>query len=426
MARIYIDIGDVRAVDPVATGAWDINLWDDPLALWAGTVPNWTEISCRVRGVRIDRGRRGVLEIFEPGRAVISVDNADGWASWSPDSPGPIAAGAWLRVRADDEVLFTGGILRVADAYSPGGDLSAELVVVDPLARLGLVELPGRAPAGAGDTAAQRIGRVLTEVGVTPGLWSLDPGGPVLTATALAGSMADQAHRAAVTAGGHLFADRDGRICYRSADWLRVAPRSTVAQAVIANDGTPGALCSIGMEANGPDRERILNRATYRGVDDALPDEPPVEVSQVDGPSSRQWGPASFSVDKLYTRDPGQLTLLGSRVLAMRSQPRVWMDQLDLSPIADPDAAGFCSTVDLGDRLEVHYTAPAGWGWSFDVHVHGIAYRITPSGVLNEAREWTTMLTLDDATYWVPGDAWDFAAWDTGRWSNPARELELT
>jgi len=424
MARIYIDIGDALAVDPLPTAAWDVSTWDDDGSLWAGTMPNWSEISCRVRQVRIDRGRRGVLEIFEPGRANISVDNADGWASWSPSSPGPLAAGAWLRVRADDSVLFTGTILRVADGYSPLGDLSAELVVVDPLARLGQIELPPSAPVGVNDTAATRIARVLDAIGQTRELRDLDPGGPVLTATAMAGSLADQAHRAAVTAGGHLFADRDGRICYRDADWLRTSPRSTSPQAVIANDGRPGALCSIGMEANGPDMERIINRATYSGVDDAAPEAGPVEVSQLNGPSTNRFGPSSFTVDRLYSVDPNQLALLGSRVLAMRSEPRVWMDQLDLSPIADPAAAAFCSTVDFGDRMEVHYVSPAGWGWSFDVHVHGIAYRILPAGVDNEAREWTTTLTLDDAAYWLAGDQWDYAKWDVGLWSDPARTME--
>jgi hypothetical protein len=193
-------------------------------------------------------------------------------------------------------------------------------------------------------------------------------------------------------------------------------------QAVVANDGRPGALCAIGMQANGPDMERIVNRATCTGA--AGPDGEPVEVSQVNGPSSRRYGPASFTLSQLFTADPAQLGVLGSRVLAMRAEPRVWMDQLDLSPIADPGAAGFCSTVDLGDRMEVHYLSPAGWGWSFDVHVHGIAYRILPSGVRNEAADWTTTLTLDDATYWAPGDLWDYATWDAGRWSGPVRTLE--
>ena len=145
-ARVHIDIGDVNATDPDPVGGWDVSRWDDPTALWAGSMPNWTEISCRVREVRIDRGRRGVLDLFEPGRATVTVANPDGWASWSPDSPSPLVMGAWLRVRADDQVLFTGAVLRVLDAYTPTGELAAELVCVDPFARLGQVELPARPP----------------------------------------------------------------------------------------------------------------------------------------------------------------------------------------------------------------------------------------------------------------------------------------
>jgi hypothetical protein len=420
-------------------------------------MPNWTEISCRVRDVRIDRGRRGVLDMFEPGRAGITVANPDGWATWSPTSPGPLAVGAWLRVRADDDVLFTGAVLRVLDAYTPTGELAAELVCVDPLARLGQVELPPRVPEGAGDTAAERIGRVLDEVRVAAELRDLDPGGPVLTATTMEGSMADQAQRAAATAGGHLFADRDGRICYRDAGWLRTHPRSTTPVAVISNEPgtTPVAdptdltwgtqelvwgtqeltwgpattvdvphLCATGIQANGPDMERLWNLVTYSGIDDALPDLEPVEVTQRDGPSGSRYGWSSFNVDRLYTRDPAQLAVLGSRALALRSQPRVWIDTLDLSPVADPNASELCATVEFGDRLQVAYRHPLGWGWETEVHVHGIGYRLLPSGERNEVAEWTTTLILDDAAYWVPGEAWDYSTWDEGTWSAPARTLE--
>ena len=576
-ARVFIDIGDVHAADPAPTAVWDQSRWDDPAALWAGTMPAWVEISCRVRAVQIDRGRRGVLDIFEPGRATVTVANPDGWASWSPDSPGPLAVGAWLRIRADDQVLFTGSILRVLDAYTPAGELAAELVCVDPLARLGQLELAPRAPVGAGDTAAQRIGRVLDEARVAAELRDLDPGGPVLTATDLKGSMADQAQRAAATAGGHLYADRAGRIVYRDAGWLRTDPRATAVQAVISNepyvpeppavgpppagsgvasspsgsygpnvpahavdgnvltywqamgeiprvtdpelvvtfpepyrlervtvqfysvgfhfidytvqvgdgagwatvatvtgndqatvdhvfapvvgdrfrlvatsfvpDGsyasavkeltyTPAAaltpyadtvtahLCATGIDANGPDMERLVNLVTCSGVDDADPEAGRVEVTQRDTASSSRYGPASFSVDQLYTRDPAQLTVLGSRVLELRSKPRVWIDSLTLSPVADPAASDFCATVDFGDRLTVAYRHPLGWGWSSDVHVHGIGYRLLPSGERNEVAEWTTTLTLDDATYWQPGDAWDYGAWDEAAWSAPARTTE--
>jgi len=423
-ARIFIDIGDVNAVDPDPTAVWDAALWDDPAARWAGTMPNWTEISCRVRSVDIDRGRRGTLHIFEPGRATVAVANPDGWASWSPDAPGPVTVGAWLRIRADQEVLFTGSIHRVLDAYTPTGELNAELVCIDPLARLGQVELPPRPAVGGFETAAARIGRILDEVRLAPDLRDLDPGGPNLTPTTLAGSMADQAQQAAVTAGGHLFADRDGRICYRDAGWLRTDPRATTVQAVIANDGRPGALCATGIEANGPDLERLINLTTCSGIDDSQPDLDPLEVTQTDQASAGRYGTRSWSVDQLYTRDPAQLAVLGSRVLELRSQPRVWIEGLTISPIADPAASTFCATVDFGDRLEVAYRHPLGWGWETDVHVHGIGYRLRPSGELNECAEWTTDLTLDDATYWQAGEAWDYAEWDVGHWSSSARTLE--
>ena len=169
--------------------------------------------------------------------------------------------------------------------------------------------------------------------------------------------MADQAQRAAATAGGHLFADRDGRICYRDDAWLRSDPRAVNVQAVIANvdvdvpdpdpvpvgltwgldeltwglveltwgavDPVPvaGHLCATGIVANGPDMERLVNVVVCSGVDDALPEDDPVEVTRRDTPSEHRYGPASFTVDQLYTRDPAQLALLGSRVIGLRSSP---------------------------------------------------------------------------------------------------------
>ena len=236
--------------------------------------------------------------------------------------------------------------------------------------------------------------------------------------------MADQAQRAAATAGGQLFADRNGVICYRDDGWLRTDPRATTVQAVIANDGRAGALCATGIEANGPDMERLVNVAVMSGIDDAQPDLDPLEVTSSDTPSAQRYGASSFSVSQLYTRDPAQLTLLGTRVVRLRANPRVWIDSLEISPIADPNASTLCATVDFGDRLEVTYRHPLGWGWSSQVHVHGIAYRLRPSGERNECAEWTTTLTLDDATYWQPGEAWDFVTWGAGHWSAPARTLE--
>ena len=87
----------------------------------------------------------------------------------------------------------------------------------------------------------------------------------------------------------------------------------------------------------------------------------------------------------------------------------MWIDALSISPVADPAASDLCATVDFGDRLLVAYQHPLGWGWSSEVHVHGIGHRMLPSGARNEVSEWTTTLTLDDAAYWqTAGDTWDY------------------
>jgi hypothetical protein len=612
LPRIHIDVGDVHAIDPVPTGVWDDALWDTDPARWGGTMPNWTEVSCRVRRVEITRGRATVLQIFEAGRATIEVANDDGWATWSTTAPSPVTAGSWIRVRADDDPLFCGIVRRVVDQYVPGRRPGAQLVAVDPLARLATVELPARPTVGAGDTAAERIGRILDEVGWVAELRDLDPGGPVLTATNLEGSMADQAQQAAVSAGGHLWCSCGGVMVYRDAGWLRTHPRSTIPQAIVTNvpspepppepppsvahnllasdepanmetgttspggtacgwevpfparqqvarstvqareglsslavtatsqgvaarvaaphppvtpghtltvvasvwqpaggpalsvsvgwfdatgaavtgppavgaastpdtwqdhrfnfvipenaatarpmisggvipagaamyldrvavfDNDPDAewalpsdwpppepvtpppeICATGMQVNGPDIERVINTVTYAGRDDHLPDDDPVEVTRLDAPSRRRYGPATWSVDGLFTTDPDQLDILARRVLALRANPQPWVESLDLSPVADPRAAELCKGVEFGDRLVVTYQDRLGWSWSFDVHVHGIAYRILPSGDDNQAREWTTTLTLDNAATWQPGVAWDAAGWDLDIWSAP-------
>ena len=140
----------------------------------------------------------------------------------------------------------------MVDRYDPGALLTADVVAVDPLGRLGQYEPAARPAVGAGDTAAQRIARLLDEVLWPADLRALAAGGPLLTATTMGRSALDLVQQAAFAAGGHCYAGRDGTVTYRDADWLRVAERSTVPQAVVATDGRPGALCAIGMIPTAP------------------------------------------------------------------------------------------------------------------------------------------------------------------------------
>ena len=159
MRRIYVDAGDATGDDPWPMALWDAARWDAEDTRWSGLIPSWADTSCRVCSVLIERGRDSALDTFTPGRAQVVVDNADGWATWA--QPG-LTAGTWLRVRADNDPLFVGQVVRVVDKYEPGRPPTATITAVDTLARLGRVRPQTEGTAvGAGDTAAARLARIM-------------------------------------------------------------------------------------------------------------------------------------------------------------------------------------------------------------------------------------------------------------------------
>ena len=88
------------------------------------------------------------------------------------------------------------------------------------------------------------------------------------------------------------------------------------------------------MDANGPDLARVRNLAIVAGIDEAAvdpegqPDPLEVEVIRTHQ-SAAQYGPISWTVDKLYTVNRAQLTLIADRVLGLRALPVPRVDTLD-------------------------------------------------------------------------------------------------
>lgn len=417
--RIDVDVGGITAAEP-PVGAWDSALWDDSAARWSGVLPAWRPIGCRVRHIVCGGGRDGTLDIFGPSTATIEVANDDGFATWSPSAPAPVTEGSWLRVRCDDTPLFLGTVTRIEDDYVPFERPGAALVCVDMLGRLARVRLLARAPSWAGDTAAQRIGHLLDVIDWPAELRALDPGGPTLAATTAEGNVLDLCQRAAVTAGGALYADWEGRIVYRGGDWLRTDPRARITQAVVANDGRAGALCAVGMTANGPDQERVLNVATITGTDEATDPATAVTVVRSDDASQARYGAAEFPVSGLMTVDAGQLGVLGDRVIALRAQPHPRLDALELSPVADPPVAPATPPNLLTPDQATLEGSAAGW-----TTVHGTAARST-----TRAREGVASLALTGGyappnTLPTSADA-SFDGGSVGSWTGVAGTLAAT
>lgn len=610
--RIHVDVGDASARDPVPTGVWDSAKWDAADALWSGTLPNFVEVTCRVLSVRTQVGRMGPLDTFTPGTATIVVANDDGWATWAPTSPTPVTAGSWVRVRADTTTLWTGTVRKIEDDYTPGRPLTATIVAVDTLAALGTAELVSTTPTGAGETAPARVGRLLDLVGWPGALRRFDADPTPLAAVVVDGNLLDLAQQATFSVLGALFADRDGALVWRNADWLRTAARSATAQALVVSDpadppapppayptnivtadqasvetslgtwarsgagtavptrvaggrdgswsvqsssangaaftpqlipqgtvaanrtpvaanttytvwaslwhdtawaSTPRArvffqdaaganvgtstvnwsgaargmwtdlralvtspatavtstttlefsgtavigepvrwdrygmaagdwstaqwvppgytptppvpwtpqICPIAMAPNGPDVDRVVNLATATGANAATDPPATATVTAADADSRARYRDQTFNVSDLQTVDPAVLGKVTAAVLAQRKDPRPRLDSLAISPLADPRARDYVIAAQLGDRLVVTYTHPtAGWSWTFQVHVHGVAHDITPAGVDQRAGAWTMDLTVADATYYAAAAGWDLSVWDTAVWAAAA------
>jgi hypothetical protein len=454
---VHVDVADVRASDDTLVALWDTALWDGA-DMWSGVLPAWRDITDRVVSINTDQGRGTVLEVVPPGTATVTVLNGDGWAvgagrqtrtietpvsvtwggeplTWDGeelmwgtvpveiDAYDNIDPGNWLRVRVDgpdgEHILWTGQHRRSVPTYTPWNEPAAELVAVDPLARLGQVSLPARPIFGEGQTAAERIDVCLDETLWPDELRDLNPGGPVLMRTDLNGSMLDQAQKSAYAAGGHLFATREGLIAYRSADWLRTNPRSNTVQAVLSNTGAPGTLAATGIEAAGPDLDSIRNvanlgSAEYQGSN-------PITVTVLDQSSMSIYGPLTYNVTDLPSEDEDRLEALGQRVLNLRAWPRPRIETVTLSPLTSPDVAAFVAGARFGDLVAVDYQHPSGWGWTYGMHIHGISHQIVALGDDLQPASWTCTLRLDSAFIFEPADAWDSGTWDDALWA----EIEI-
>lgn len=163
-----------------------------------------TDLSPFVTQIRIDRGRRNMLEQPEPGRCVITLDATDRrfdpLHNAGPYNGGvskqrfrrmlPIVVAVTGLLRADGQPftrtlpLFSGWIDDIDYQYGPAGTLfSADVTCIDAFGLLADVTLPATdQPYGAGDTLTARMVRLCEAAGLT-GSWStpgltVNPGAP--------------------------------------------------------------------------------------------------------------------------------------------------------------------------------------------------------------------------------------------------------
>lgn len=414
---VELGIGDVHAGGGQAR--WDVARWDNDTARWAGQEPTWLDITCNVHQLRLEYGRRRTTERFVVGAATVLVDNASGWADPNAnDEPGVLTVrpGRSIRVSIDHavygrRVLWRGFVDLMTPTYHPTLEDTVELAGIDALGEVNRTKVkPQPAPIGGGDTATQRMHRILNLA-----VWAMErrdisPSAEPLVADTLGGQIADMLGQTADSAGGSVFGDYEGRVAFRPRDWQTYTPDTPV-DATIGNVD-PTDICPTQWQRPFA-RADIATRAIMgRDLETA------VVVDDPDGIT--RYGVEPFERVDLLTQRDSSLQMLAQRVLRIRgaaTAPRVRSVSLD-AETAD-NALDLMASVDVyrPSRYRCRLELDRGLVFDEDYFATGVVHTMTPDA-------WTLELNLDAAApFAAAGGRWDGAYWDLAVWADVARAV---
>ena len=217
----------------------------------------------------------------------------------------------------------------------------------------------------------------------------------VMQTSYLAQTALEEAQRAADSEGGAFFAAPDGKLTFKSRDWLSTEPRSTGIQGYLgfetlpdgADPDAPQAFIISGSVVITETLARVRNDIQFAregGTMQWVFD--PVSIGSVGIRSYRR-------TDYQNTTD-AQVLFLAERNLEAQSEARFRVQSVAIQANADPDNEDlnrlFWDT-QFGDLVAVEIQTMHGWRISNRLaHVIGIASYIT-------VEDWTVVLTLDDS-----------------------------
>lgn len=412
---VQLGVGDTRSSSGQAQ--WDRARWDQPASRWSSVEPSWLDVSCDVRSVHIELGRKASTDRFVVGSATIVVDNATGWADPNAvTTPGVLTMrpGRAVRVGIVHQTLGTHWLFRgfvdgMTPTYLPTDTDTVQLDCIDALGEVNRARVtPLTDPIGDGDTIDERLGRVL-DLAVWPNAKrALDPVLDDLIGSTLGGQVADLLGQAADSGGGHIFGDVDGNVVFRGRGWLTYNPNTTPLDGVIGNVA-PTDVCPAGWER--PFLRADLATRAIVGRDEAT------AVTADDLAGQAVYGIEPFARTDLLTKSDTLLASLANRVLRTRSAataPRIRSVTLDARTADDALDVMTVATPYLPTRYRCRLRYPRGDVFDAVHMTTGLVHDIGP-------RAWRLLMNLDlSEPYASTGGRWDAARWDRDTWAADA------
>lgn len=401
---------------------WDEGKWDD--FNWNDTASDdmWTDLTCSAINASVRAGAsqtNGVLTRYES--STLDMELTDVPRLLDPFNPNGLAqfgrmrprAGIRLRVRHNSEpavwyYLFTGFMESLVFDYSTD---RAKIVGSDAVGYLAKYDTPEAIPTvGDGDTAAQRIGRILDLAAWPASRRRITAGGSVFVASDMKGATWNQALGVAESDFGLLTVDPTGVVVYVPGSG---SPWGSTLKATIGS-GSGLAL----LEANAvEDDASLINSVTaakaggaqYR-YDDS------VSASLYGYGGEPVWYPHAQT--DLPLKNDVDVIAWAKAILGVHAYPAPRISPLGIELaeqgklISDPVAWKAIAGLRIGDRLRVRcdpLTIDEDQhvrGWQFDLE-HDARSLIWKGAIVTTSAKWSTPMIWNDDRYGY----WDEFMW---------------
>lgn len=297
--------------------------------------------------------------------------------------------------------LFTGTVDTWAEPWTPRpAARRATVVASDEVKTLVGLDRGEQPPAGAGDTVAQRIERVLQFYGWT-GTRTLAASTVTEAPTTFASSAWDLIGKASDDEVGFVHLDPYGVLRFHSRATWATAP---VPVLVVGCSPTVTGEADIVIDATVITADAQLRNAIYAGRQGGV-----VQAARSQD-SIDQFGENGFKKTDLGLADDGQAATWATFLLSLQGWPRARLETVTLQPTIDPTVWPELLSLDLvADRVRVLWTPPDATT-TYDVvgRVIGVDHHVS-------RHRWTTDLQLIHADVFARRFRWGPA--ETDQWS---------
>lgn len=311
------------------------------------------DISDRLIGTSVSRGKNQALDRIDAGTSSILVDNSDRhFDPLYPNGPyfGQLIPRRTVRITCNDQPVFIGAIDDFDIIYAPSNRSQVRIDVSDAFSTLTNSGLEEFTPTA--QLSGARVNAVLDrpEVDWPADEREIDAGNSTMLAALVAEgtSVLEYLQLVSNSEFGDLFIGKDGKVVFRERNSVPNIPNLVFTDEVVAGVYQGIQFASVN---NVYGSENLYNRILISNADS-----PALEASANDAESQTVYGPRSFSQSSLLVASQSELQFLADYLLARFKEPQYRFEAvtvvMDTLSTVNQDAV---LDLEIGDIVQVRF-----------------------------------------------------------------------